>query len=72
MHKQLCLMHWARRGVCKTMDPKRIKVAIIQARTKDLTVRKNSQAIGWCVMLPNGSTYNAKTDQDMVEYVKGY
>ena len=54
------------------MDPKRIKVAIIQARTKDLTVRKNSQAIGWCVMLPNGSTYNAKTDQDMVEYLKGY
>ena len=49
-----------------------LKRIIIQARTKDLTVRKNSQAVGWCVMLPNGSTYNPKTDADLIEYVKGY
>lgn len=49
-----------------------LKRAILQARTKDLTVRKNSQAVGWCVMLPNGSTYNPKTDADLIEYVKGY
>ena len=49
-----------------------IKRAIIQARAKDLTVRRNVFHGGWSVQLPNGCTYNAKTDVDLVEYVKGY
>lgn len=49
-----------------------IKRAIILARTKELTVRRNQFCGGWDVMLPNGSHFLAKTDKDLVEYVKGY
>lgn len=49
-----------------------IKRAILVARTKSLTVRKNQVIPGWNVVLPNGGNYHAKTDKDMVGFVKGY
>ena len=41
-------------------------------KKKGLIVKKNQFTVGWNITLPNGSTYSAKDNADMVDYVKGY
>ncbi len=49
-----------------------IKDAYLQARKKGLRVMKNTFLTGWSIELPNGSSYHAKTDHDMITYIQGY
>ena len=42
------------------------------AKEKGLIVKKNQFTVGWTIILPNGSTYSAKDNADMIAYVKGY
>lgn len=46
--------------------------ALLSAKKKGLIVKRNSFRAGWCIMMPYGGTYNAKTDADMREYVRNY
>ena len=51
---------------------KLIKRAIELASKKGLVVKKNLLQAGWSITLPNGGSYCANTDSDMVKYVQGY
>lgn len=49
-----------------------LKRMIVAARAKGLTVQKSTFVAGWSITLPNGAVYQAKSDSDLVSYVKGY
>jgi hypothetical protein len=42
------------------------------AQKKGLLVRRNSFKGGWCLTLPNGASYHATTDSDLIKYVREY
>jgi hypothetical protein len=49
-----------------------IKDTIVLAHKKGLVVGKNSFNPGYCITMPNGSTYHADGRADMVRFVRGY
>lgn len=42
------------------------------ARKKGLVLIRNSFIEGYCIVLPNHSTYNADDLKDVADYLKGY
>jgi hypothetical protein len=49
-----------------------IKDTIVLAHKKGLVVAKNQFNEGYCITMPNGSTYHATSVSDMVRFVRGY
>lgn len=54
------------------MDAKRKAEIIAQGKKKGLRIQQNLFDKGFCVLLPNGATYQAKDEKDLLSYIRSY
>lgn len=54
------------------MTKKQKAEIIAQGKKKGLRIQQNLFDKGYCVLLPNGGTYQAKDEKDLLSYIKGY